>query len=102
VIRNHTVQQGQWTAARFAGEAYVGASYSLTDETGYNRYSANPADYWNAEDDVPVGPIIRNSHRFRTVTGRIVFAERLIKTNATLGDLRRLARAATHLVIPGY
>lgn len=63
------------------------------DDGEYGEYSADPADYWMAADDAPVGLIVKKSHRYRTVTGQTIYAERVIKTRGTVRDLRRLAAA---------
>jgi hypothetical protein len=91
------ISRGQYTAAKFAAESYVGREYLVDDGAG-GEYSANPADYWNAADDAQMGALIRLRHPFRTVTGRTLYAPRLIRSAVTVGDLRRLARAAVGLV----
>lgn len=65
--------------------------YVITDETG-DQYSADPRDYWYNADNAPMGQLVRLDHPWRTVTGRTVIAPRLVKENATMRDLRRLAR----------
>jgi len=87
-----TIPQGQFTHPYFAAESFVGERYSID-----GVYSANPADYWNAPDDRRVGAIV-GPIALRTTTGRVVVAPRVLKTRGTIGDLRRLARAAASLV----
>ncbi len=96
---SRTIPQGQYTHPRFAAESYVGSAYVIGGTyLAPGEYSAHPGDYWHAPDSEPVGPIVRREHAFRTVTGRTVFGPRVLKTDATVGDLRRLARAAESLV----
>ena len=97
-----TIPQGQYIAPIHAAESYVGRRYSITgtdpdDEEG--TYSANPADYWYASDADPVGRII-GPIADRTVTGYPVTRIRVLKEHGTMGNLRRLARAAASLVRP--
>lgn len=89
-----TIPQGQYIAPQFAAESFVGSRYSLDGE-----YSANPADYWMAPNHAVVGDLV-GPVTLQTVTGRVVTVSRILKSNATVGDLRRLARAATALVTP--
>lgn len=94
---NRTIPRGQYTADRFAAESYIGSHYVTTGPDD-GEYSANPADYWNAPDETTIGSIVKREHRYVTATGRSVYAARLVKDYATMGDLRRLARAAESLV----
>ena len=87
-----TIPQGQYVAPYFAAESYVGGRYAINGE-----YSANPADYWYAPDNQVLGAIV-GPITLRTVTGRIVTTSRVLKSEGTVGDLRRLARAAEGLV----
>lgn len=67
------------------------ARYAIcTDDDG--QYSADPGDYWHYPDSQPIGALVRLDHAWRTATGQLVHAPRCIKLNATVGDLRRLAR----------
>lgn len=66
-------------------------AYQLIGAEG-ETYSAEAADYWMADDSTVVGDLIRTNHEYRTTTGRFVYSERYLLTDATVGDLRRLAR----------
>jgi hypothetical protein len=67
--------------------------YILADAEG--EYSANPGDYWHlADDDRFAGTdLVKAEHPYRTVTGRTVYGPRLLKSNPTMRDLRRLEAA---------
>ena len=91
------IDQGQYVHPRYAAEHYIGTAYVLVDEEG-SMFSAHPADYDLAPDSTRIGAIIRTRHPFRTITGGIVVGPRLLKSDATMADLRRLARAAEALV----
>jgi hypothetical protein len=68
--------------------------YFLADEFG--EYSANAGDYWHrADSDRFDGMVlVKRSHAYRTVTGRTVHAERVLRSDPTMRDLRRLAAAS--------
>jgi len=95
--RKRVISQGQYVHPRFAAESFVGQRYAIADADG--EYSADPADYWSAPDSAEVGMII-GPVTLQTVTGRLVTTRRALKSNGTIGDLRRLARAAESLVVP--
>jgi hypothetical protein len=40
-----------------------------------------------------MGTLVKGRHLYRTVTGRTVVSERVIRLRATMRDLRRLERA---------
>ncbi len=64
--------------------------YVLADADG--EYSADPGDYFTATDRVRFEglSLVKLAHPFRTVTGRTVYAPRIIKNDPTMRDLRRL------------
>ena len=68
--------------------------YYLVADHG-NEYSADARDYWHMPDSAQFegSLLVRAVHPFRTVTGRVVFASRVLKSDPTVGDLRRLASA---------
>lgn len=65
--------------------------YILADEDG--EYSADPGDYFTRGPDSRfLGlSLVKLAHPFRTVTGRVVLAPRILKHEPTMRDLRRLA-----------
>ena len=69
--------------------------YVLVDEEG-GQYSTTAGDYWSEADDRRfVGCVlVKQFHAWRTLTGCVVYAPRVIKSDPTVRDLRRLARAA--------
>jgi hypothetical protein len=79
------------TARHRAG--YVGREYFTTGPDD-GTYSADPSDYWHHADGDTVGAIIRRHQPYRTRSGRIVYAPRMVRQYGTVRDLRRLARAA--------
>lgn len=93
------IQQGQFVAKIHAAESAIGSRYFITGVKDDGEYSANPGDYWNRDGKESVGAIIKHSHPYHTVTGRIVYGPRVIKSNATMADLRRLAKAAISRVV---
>lgn len=92
----HIIRQGQFVAPRHAAESYIGAEYVIVEDGA--TYSAHPGDYWDALDSAPLGALVRRLHPYLTVTGARITSQRVLKSRATVGDLRRLARAATPLV----
>lgn len=69
----------------------AGRYYLFGDDGG--QYSATAGDYWDAPDSAPMGALVKGRHLYRTVTGRTVVSERVIRLHATMRDLRRLERA---------
>lgn len=67
--------------------------YVIAGDDG-GEYSADAADYWAARDGAELGgALIRLDHPYRTVTGRTVYGPRLLRSVATVRDLRRIATA---------
>ena len=64
--------------------------YTATED---GTYSADAGDYWDARNDTNIGMLVRENHEYVTVTGKRVHGPRVLKQNATIGDLRRLQRA---------
>jgi hypothetical protein len=65
---------------------------AVSDPSG-EGYSADARDYWYLPDTEPMGALVRLYHPWRTVSGRMVYAPRVVRHLATMRDLRRLARA---------
>lgn len=66
--------------------------YVLVSPWDGAEYSADPRDYWDALPADKLGDLVRLDHPYKTVTGRTVYGPRLIKSDATIRDLRRLGR----------
>lgn len=77
--------------------------YALTDNRG-TVASADPTDYPSVEESFRFDGmlLVKKAHPYWTVTNRVILAPRLLKSNPTLADLRRLARAcgAAEEVLP--
>lgn len=71
----------------------LNGAYVLSD--GEGEYSPDPGDYWDLpETYVFEGmALVKRRHHYRTVTGRTVTDSRLLKTDPTMRDLRRLEHA---------
>jgi hypothetical protein len=87
------IPRGDYVRAIHAAEAYIGRHYEVVGFDGV-PYSAHPGDYWAAADGEPLGAIVKLRHSYTTNTGRLVVGRRLLTMRGTVGDLRRLARAA--------
>ena len=97
-MNTHTIPQGQYTLPIYAARSWVGSHYTLESDEGY--YSANPDDYWYLHDSVHMNARLwRVDHLTRTWDSRYVTTSRLLTYDATVGDLRRLARAACCRVV---
>jgi len=68
-------------------------NYYLTSAAG--EFSADAMDYWGLRDTVTLHgmTLVKRYHPYRTVTGKKVWDARTLKTDPTVGDLRRLDRA---------
>lgn len=65
--------------------------YAIVDELG-DHYSATAGDYWySADEDTAGGALVRLDHPYRTTSGRVVYAPRVVKEFPTVRDLRRIA-----------
>jgi hypothetical protein len=66
-----------------------------SDEGFISEYSADPADYWANVDTVRFDgmDLVKIRHPYRTVTGGTIYGPRLLKSDPTMRDLRRLADA---------
>lgn len=71
--------------------------YITGSDNDGGQYSAHYGDYWNLADNEPMGALVKVSHPYVTVTGRIVYAERILRWDATMRDLRRLGLALSRM-----
>jgi len=87
------INRGDYTLPRYAAESYIGQAYIVVGPRG-EEWSAGPADYWQSSDDIHLGAIVKRRHPYFLPTDTVVWAPRTLTLHGTVGDLRRLARAA--------
>lgn len=75
------------------------ARHSIIDPDGFSETSADPDDYWDKPDSFVFegGVLVRMNHPYVTVTDLVVLSPRPLKSDPSIGDLRRLHKARATL-----